>query len=123
MKKNIGVAALLDDYKVIISAGSIDGIEEGIKINVLSNHGITIKDPYTDEDLGKLNHIKAEILVVEVKEKFSICVSNQKNKNFFNFKPMGMSSSLFNNKLKMTGDILNREITEEPIEVGDVVEI
>ncbi|AVQ34376.1 hypothetical protein C7J88_09450 [Staphylococcus muscae] len=76
-KKIISVAAFLNDYKLVISAGAVDGIEVGMELSILSEKGQEIKNPLTSENLGKIPHIKTKILVIDVQDKFSICIPKQ----------------------------------------------
>ncbi|MGV3043462.1 hypothetical protein ACEE08_11180 [Staphylococcus rostri] len=121
-KKIVSIAAFLNDYKLVISAGAIDGIEIGMELNVLSKKGQEIKNPLTSETLGKIPHIKAEIIVVDVKDKFSICVLKKQNLplHILKIKNMQYNES---HRFKFEGKAIERKITDEPLEIGDEVEI
>ncbi|HDK5717126.1 TPA: hypothetical protein PTC28_001852, partial [Staphylococcus pseudintermedius] len=51
MEKKFGVAAILDEYTIIINAGKSDDVSEGDSLSILSDSTIEIKDPFTDEVL------------------------------------------------------------------------
>jgi curli biogenesis system outer membrane secretion channel CsgG len=67
-----GLVAYTDPTSVIINLGSISGVEPGMTFIV--EHIIqVVKDPVTDEVIHEISEQVAEITVVEVKEKASIC--------------------------------------------------
>lgn len=121
-KKTVTVAAFLSDYKLAISAGALDGIEVGMELNILSKKGQDIKNPLTSENLGKIQHIKTKILVIDVYDKFSICIPKQQNDQLFILKMMG-NQSYYKQRFKFDGEPINREVTDELINIGDIVEI
>jgi len=64
------VAGIIDEYTVVINRGYEHGVEEDMRF-VIYEPGEEIKDPETDESLGKFEYVKAKVEVVDVKEKFS----------------------------------------------------
>lgn len=120
MNKIIGVSGFIDDYKIIISAGAIDGISEGMDLNILSKNGEEVKDPFSGEVLGKISNIKAQVKVITVKERFSICVIKDQP-----LPPHVIHNALpfFKQRFKFDGKPIQRQITDEPIKIGDIVEI
>lgn len=121
MEKNIGVAGFIDDYKVIISAGNINGIQEGMELNILSSKGEDIHDPFSGEILGRISHIKAKIKVLNVHDKFSICIIKDQPLPNHLLSTVGMP--FFKQRFKFEGNPIQRKITDEPIKIGDIVEI
>lgn len=118
--RKYGIAALIDEYTLVINAGKEERIKVGQKIKILSKHHTDILDPFTGEKLGNLHHIKDEVRVSEVHRKFSICKSERKNEI------SKMQMSLFGiepRKLNFGDKFMERRITEEPINVGDMIEI
>ncbi|MEH7966018.1 FlgT C-terminal domain-containing protein, partial [Staphylococcus pseudintermedius] len=83
MEKKFGVAAILDEYTIIINAGKSDDVSEGDSLSILSDSTIEIKDPFTDEVLYELKRIKAKLKIVRVFEKVSFCKSKNEKKNIF----------------------------------------
>lgn len=122
-QKLFGVAAIVDERTIIINYGKEDGAEVGMEVNVLSNHTETIKDPFSEEKIGEMPHIKAELTISRVEGKLSYCTSKKQLKtNNFN---IGLASNYFrvNKILRVDSDVLTREITDEPIKISDEVEI
>jgi len=64
------VAKIIDEYTVVINRGHEHGVEEDMRF-VIYEPGEEIKDPDTDESLGKFEYVKAKVEVVNVQEKFS----------------------------------------------------
>ena len=64
------VAEIVDEYTVVINRGQEHGVEEDMRF-VIYEPGEEIKDPETDESLGKFEYVKAKVEVVNVQEKFS----------------------------------------------------
>ncbi|NQE04351.1 hypothetical protein C5S32_00635 [ANME-1 cluster archaeon GoMg1] len=63
------VAEIVDEYTVVINRGQEHGVEEDMRF-VIYEPGEEIKDPETDESLGKFEYVKAKVEVVNVQEKF-----------------------------------------------------
>ncbi|TDL96722.1 hypothetical protein ERX27_07660 [Macrococcus brunensis] len=121
MEKIIGVAGFIDDFKVIISAGNVDGIQEGMELSILSSKGEDIRDPFSGEILGRIPHIKAMIKVILVQDRFSICVIKDQ---YLPAIALGNANiSFFKQRFKFEGKPIERMVTDEPIKVGDIVEI
>lgn len=67
-----GIVAYTAPTTVIINIGSTSGVEPGMTFTV--EHIIqVVKDPVTDEVIDEISEQVAEITVVEVKEKASVC--------------------------------------------------
>ena len=122
-QKLFGVAAIVDERTIIINYGKEDGAEVGMEVNVLSGHSETIWDPFTEDKIGKVPHIKAELTISKVEERLSYCTSKKQLKtNKFNI-GLGSNYSHINKVLRIDSNVLTREITDEPIKVSDEVEI
>ncbi len=74
---DIKVAKILDDYRVVINVGRLDGIREGSGV-IIFEIGEEILDPITGENLGKLEIIKGTGTVTHVQEKIATVESNMK---------------------------------------------
>ena len=74
------IATIIDDTKVIINQGSRNNVNVGDEFNIVDNKPSILKDPTTDEILGKFNQYKQKIYVTQVEEKYSICTSIIKEK-------------------------------------------
>lgn len=75
--KDIRVATILDECRIVINAGIVDGIENGTRI-VLYEIGKDITDPITKENLGKLEIVKGSGIVTHVQERIATVESNMK---------------------------------------------
>lgn len=75
MKNDIKVARIVDDFTVVINAGTVDGISQGNVVMVYDIDG-TVKDPDTGETLGELEIVKGTGVVTNAQERFSTVVSN-----------------------------------------------
>ena len=75
--KDIRVAKVLDDYRVVINAGSVDGIEEGTRV-LLYENGEDIVDPITQENLGTLEIVKGTGVVTHLQDRIATVESNMK---------------------------------------------
>lgn len=66
------VAAILNNYNLVISAGENYGLSRGTKIEIFEE-GPEISHPETGESLGRLILVKAVLEIVHVDELYSIC--------------------------------------------------
>lgn len=75
-KKNWKVIKIIDDYKIVINGGKDDflALDDELEIFV---EGESLIDPDTKELLGRLDYIKARILIKDLFDKFSICVNSE----------------------------------------------
>ena len=79
------IAAIINDYEVVLNIGSEHGVTEGM-IFVIYELGENIKNPENEEDLGKLEIIKGIIKIKNVQEKMSFAESFEtKTKTVQNF--------------------------------------
>lgn len=75
MKDNLKVAKTIDDYTVVINAGSEDGIKNGCVV-MLYEMGGMIKDPDTGEELDELEIVKGTGVVTHVQSRIATVESN-----------------------------------------------
>ena len=75
MKDNLKVAKTIDDYTVVINAGSEDGIKNGCVV-MLYEMGGMIKDPDTGEELDELEIVKGTGVVTHVQPRIATVESN-----------------------------------------------
>jgi hypothetical protein len=66
------VARIVTDDDLIINKGRADGVVEGMIFDILDTRTRDIKDPYTGEDLGSFNRVKAKVRVDEVGDRISL---------------------------------------------------
>lgn len=71
-KENYHIAAILNEYEVVINAGSNEGLSAGDKIEIFEINDDII-DASTKENLGPLVFVKDTLEIVFVDEKYAIC--------------------------------------------------
>lgn len=80
--KNIKVAKVINQFKVVINIGSDDGIEIGQRFLIYSISEDDIKDPETGESLGNLEIVKGTGVVTHVQDKMATVESDRESKAF-----------------------------------------
>ena len=70
------IAKIIDEYKVVVNAGSNDSIKDGDFLEVYQP-GQEVIDPDTGESLGALDFIKAKLRVVNVFPKMCVCENRE----------------------------------------------
>lgn len=73
--KKIKIIKILSEYKVIINAGSIDGIEKDDRFNIVDPKPRVLEDPDTNKILDTFPGYKSYIVAEDVKDGYSICRS------------------------------------------------
>lgn len=129
------IVKIIDEYQVIVDAGSDDGIKCGTHFKVLSKP-IEIIDKDTDINLGAIELDKAEIKATKVYDKMCIC-ENAVNRSggiyptAYFAAEMGLKAlngtveeKAIHEKLNINVNDLADSISykETPIRVGDKVE-
>lgn len=76
MNKQLKIALVLDDYKVVINAGSDSGIQIGQRYLLYTLSHDEISDPDTHESLGYLEIVKGTGKVTHVQEKMATIESD-----------------------------------------------
>jgi hypothetical protein len=66
------VAAIINSRELAINRGSSDGVEVGMKFEVLEKGGMNITDPETNARLGSVSIVKIRVQAVRVDRKFSV---------------------------------------------------
>ncbi|MDR4505980.1 MAG: hypothetical protein MRK01_14500 [Candidatus Scalindua sp.] len=84
MKKVIEgcVARILDEYRIVITVGCRDEVKIGMVFVIIALSEDEIRDPVSNEVLGKLENIKDYVSVVHVQDKFSTCVARENTRVF-----------------------------------------
>ena len=130
MKNNIyKIAKIIDEYTVIVNAGSNQEIAIGDTFRILDEKGSAVKDPDTNEIIGYMDLIKGTVTVSEIFEKMCICESTTYTKVNTNFmqslqKINETLATIERKKLnidfaQITGGLRH---SDAPIRVGDTVE-
>ena len=125
MKIEFKVVRILDEYRIIINAGTNHGVD---KYTFFEIHGVidNVYDPDTQDLLGTLSGIKAKVYPVEIYEKMSICKNIEKLDVSLFSETMRTMAVMFapeylNMPKKLNVDksqISNPELYE-PIQIGD----
>lgn len=122
MTRKYKIAKIIDEYQVVVNAGSNDLIHDDDCLEVYQP-GQEVTDPDTGESLGTLDFVKAKLRVVNVFPKMCVCENREtEQKSFFS----NISQSLFYEEtLPMnvqTTDISGGyEGIDKKIKVGDLV--
>jgi hypothetical protein len=74
-EKTWKVVAILDEYRLIISAGA-GAVSIGDKLEVFER-GEEIRDPESGASLGHVSRIKARVVVDQVEEKVAVVISDE----------------------------------------------
>ncbi|NIK11155.1 FlgT C-terminal domain-containing protein [Alkalibacillus almallahensis] len=127
MSNTFKIVKIIDEYTLIINAGSNDGVNIDDKFQILDKKGNKVIDPDTKEVIGKLDLIKDTVTVTEVYEKMSVCSSKSviKQNNILNA-PLYLKDQ-FIEQQKLNIDL--NEVTgglrksDEKIKIGDEVNL
>jgi hypothetical protein len=87
------VAKVIDQYKLVINKGSIDGIRESQRMLVYYIDNEEIKDPDTGKSLGYLEFVRGTGKIIFVKEEYSILESDSIYPKYFPPSPLFSFSS------------------------------
>ncbi|WP_257446285.1 hypothetical protein [Archangium lipolyticum] len=75
------VAAVLDEYTVVINRGLIDGVKQGQRFLIYTLASETLLDPETNEPLGRLEIVKGTGTVIHAQEKMSTIRSEKQGQS------------------------------------------
>ena len=127
---NDKIVKIIDEYTVIINAGTNKGIEVGDRFQIIDTKGSEVRDPDTDAVLGHLNLIKDTVTVSEVHEKMCFCTSpyliSASNLMVSSIQNLAEGLSMKERKRlnvdlsQVTGGLRK---SEKPIRVGDLVRL
>ena len=122
MTRKYKIAKIIDEYQVVVNAGSNDLIHDDDCLEVYQP-GQEVTDPDTGESLGTLDFVKAKLRVVNVFPKMCVCENRETEQKSFS---SNISQGLFfEETLPMnvqTTDISGGyEGIDKKIKVGDLV--
>jgi hypothetical protein len=118
VRKEYKIIKIIDEYRVLINAGSNDDLSIGQHLEVFKL-GQEIFDPETNESLGTLDSIKSNLVVTTVYEKMCIC-ENRNKANPFD----GLSAVFGNSRSRLPVDptsITGGLSDDDKIVIGDLV--
>ena len=121
MSKMFKVVKIINEYKIVISAGSKDGITTSQKLEVFVP-GEELFDPETEESLGTLDFIKCYLETKDVFDKMSICTNQETTASAlgsFSSMFMGQSSKFTVDPSEITGGLNGSSV----IKIGDLVRV
>ena len=72
-QKKFKVVRILDEYRIIVNAGSRDGVSSDTTYFNITGAIDEVYDPDTQEFLGSIDGTKATVYPVDIFEKMSIC--------------------------------------------------
>lgn len=79
----IYVAAIIDDYRLIITAGENEGLRNNIHVEVKDQKGIPIEHPITGKVIDYYARTKQVLKIVEVKNNTSIVETLDTKEDYF----------------------------------------
>ncbi|MFT3930636.1 MAG: hypothetical protein QM709_10120 [Spongiibacteraceae bacterium] len=74
------VARVLNSREVVITAGSKNGVVEGMYFDVMDPKGEQVTDPDTGEILGSIERPKVRVQITQVQEKIAVASTYKKKK-------------------------------------------
>lgn len=133
MHNTFKVIKIIDEYSIVINVGAQD-VAVGTVFEIYQP-GQEVRDPDTGEFLGSLDYVKAQVIAVNVLERFSV-FKNVSTKTFSPLSPVSAESfmSNFSNLLQErtvrlplnvnVSDISGGfESTDKTIHVGDLARV
>ncbi|GJQ58322.1 MAG: hypothetical protein D8M57_05790 [Candidatus Scalindua sp. AMX11] len=100
------VARILDEYRVVMSVGSNDGVKIGMVFVIIAQSEEEIRDPASNEVLGKLENVKDYVSVIHVQDRISTCVAKERTRGFQDGAGMGVQT--------LSGAMMAESMTARP---------
>ena len=122
MTSSFRIVKIIDEYRVVVNAGSNYSVREDDIFEVYQP-GQEITDPETGESLGMLDYVKAKLRVVDVFPKMCVC-ENRDTKQKSLLMPLSQNWTY---EEKMPLKVLTTDIyggyegIDKKIKVGDLV--
>lgn len=76
MEKSIKIVKIINEYQVVINAGTNEFIHDGQHLEVFVQ-GAPIIDPDTGDNLGTLDYVKAKLRVINAFPRMSVCENRE----------------------------------------------
>ena len=112
---NLRVASVQDEFRVVINAGTEDGVREDMEFVIFSK-GEEIKDPETGASLGQLEAVKGRIEIVHAQPTMAIGRSAQ-----YSEKKYPVSSGLLGGFSVGAGGERQYDVRQVRLQLKDVV--
>jgi len=117
------VAKIVDNYTIVINLGKNNGVKMNMKF-VIYDEGEMIKDPETNEELGKLELVKGRVEVTNVQEKMCVAETYETEEERI-YNPLeSISEYLYPKSIHVKKPLpIERDVESEPLKVhvGDLV--
>lgn len=75
------IVRIISTTAVVINAGTKQGIKKGDILTIMDTTGTPIKDPETNQNIGMLESIKANVIATKVYDNMTIAESEMENKH------------------------------------------
>ena len=82
MSSNYKIVKIIDEFKVVVNAGSNNFIKENDALEIYQP-GQEVTDPETGESLGTLDFVKAKLRVIDVFPKMCVCENRETERSSF----------------------------------------
>ena len=130
------ISKILDEYNVVINKGINDGVTEKMPFVIYSiSPSDEIKDPDTQESLGKLELVKGYVTAVHIQERVTICAAEKRMESKDEYSGtvtqtlsgamiaacMGQKDDRFTEKMNVNSAQISGMPQAGPISVGDCV--
>lgn len=121
MEKQLKVVSVLDDYKVVINAGSNQGIKKGQRYLLFTLSDKEIIDPDTHESLGFLEIVKGTGKITHVQEKMSTIESTEYKTLPKKIRRKNDNYNLFSGSYEEETEPEHEQLPFDDPEIGDLV--
>lgn len=124
--KKYKVIKIVDPYSILINYGYTEGAKIDSKVQIIEL-GPEIKDPDTNKILGTFDNVKANLLITEVFENFSLCQNIIRKRTSVFINPLAELSNVSTEKKAL--NVSNEEISnlkrpcDNTIRIGDIAKI
>lgn len=125
-RNSVKVIKIISDESIVLNIGKNYGIDVGDTFNILSENGVDVFDPDTNEYLGCINYTKASVVVTTVYDKMCICASDEYygNYNYNVITAIQNLSNLSGQRIPLNVDSSQisggfEKSENEPIRIGD----
>lgn len=82
------IAIVINDYRVVINRGTLHDVREGQRFLIYNLSEEEIRDPSTNEPLGKLEIVKGTGKVIHVQDQIATIESDRRERKIIRRKPV-----------------------------------